>query len=280
MCVLCVCVCVCVCVCLCTAFISQVANIPGHFDKGDMIPSNQQRRPPPYTHPPLSSSSSSQFKHLRVPENLPHHAPKGPGPDSLADPYERLLQLAEGPRGQHRRPVPPNVFEGPRGHPRGPPFDGQKLGGPPIDGQKPGGFFKLPALKVPEQPNPKDSNDRLWTHSKPVSRLADPVRSNSLAGREQDTLRNQQNNPKIKRAPVAITSRPALQLGAGKNNNNNPSTTKLTNPSLGSFREEEYLAPQRMVKGRGDPMARFRFNQVTSDATPSNRHLRDIRNSQ
>ena len=46
---------------------------------------------------------------------------------------------------------------------------------------------------------------------------------------------------------------------------------------LVGFDEEAYLAPQRMKKGEGDPMKRFQFNQVASDATASNRPLNDVR---
>lgn len=47
---------------------------------------------------------------------------------------------------------------------------------------------------------------------------------------------------------------------------------------LGSFDTEAYLGPQRMLKGTdGDNMKRFQFNQVASDATPPDRHLRDYR---
>ena len=44
------------------------------------------------------------------------------------------------------------------------------------------------------------------------------------------------------------------------------------------FNAESYLAPQRLRKGQGDPMKRFRFNQVASDNTPFNRTLWDVRN--
>lgn len=51
------------------------------------------------------------------------------------------------------------------------------------------------------------------------------------------------------------------------------------NPSLGSLDVEAYLGPQRMLQGQGDPMKRFQFNQVSSDAMPPDRHLKDIRDS-
>ena len=44
------------------------------------------------------------------------------------------------------------------------------------------------------------------------------------------------------------------------------------------FNAESYLAPQRLRKGQGDAMKRFRFNQVASDNTPFNRTLWDVRN--
>lgn len=44
------------------------------------------------------------------------------------------------------------------------------------------------------------------------------------------------------------------------------------------FNAESYLAPQRLREGQGDPMKRFRFNQVASDNTPFNRTLWDVRN--
>ena len=47
---------------------------------------------------------------------------------------------------------------------------------------------------------------------------------------------------------------------------------------LGAFDVEAYLSPQRMLKGQGDPMKAFQFNQVVSDATPPDRWLRDVRN--
>lgn len=47
---------------------------------------------------------------------------------------------------------------------------------------------------------------------------------------------------------------------------------------LGAFDVEAYLSPQRMLKGQGDPMRAFQFNQVVSDATPPDRWLRDVRN--
>ena len=47
---------------------------------------------------------------------------------------------------------------------------------------------------------------------------------------------------------------------------------------LGSFDVEGYLSVQRMEKGDGrDPMKRFQFNQVASDATPPDRFLQDVR---
>ena len=46
---------------------------------------------------------------------------------------------------------------------------------------------------------------------------------------------------------------------------------------LGDFDMERYLSPQRMLKGQGDPMRAFQFNQVASDATPPDRPLRDYR---
>ena len=49
---------------------------------------------------------------------------------------------------------------------------------------------------------------------------------------------------------------------------------------LGGFDTEGYLAPQRMLKGHGDPMRAFQFNQVASDATPPDRLLKDYRDSQ
>ena len=48
-------------------------------------------------------------------------------------------------------------------------------------------------------------------------------------------------------------------------------------PNLDSFDVEAYLAPQRLLKGQGDSMKRFQFNQVASDATPPDRSLRDVR---
>lgn len=56
---------------------------------------------------------------------------------------------------------------------------------------------------------------------------------------------------------------------------------RMMNSSLAvleGFDTEAYLAPQRMKKGEGDPMERFKFNQVASDAIPSNRPLQDARN--
>ena len=49
---------------------------------------------------------------------------------------------------------------------------------------------------------------------------------------------------------------------------------------LGLFDIESYLSFQRMVIGEGDPMKRFQFNQVASDATPPDRYLKDYRNQQ
>lgn len=49
-------------------------------------------------------------------------------------------------------------------------------------------------------------------------------------------------------------------------------------PHLGEFDVEAYLSPQHMLKGQGDPMKAFQFNQVASDATPPNRWLQDVRN--
>lgn len=46
---------------------------------------------------------------------------------------------------------------------------------------------------------------------------------------------------------------------------------------LGGFDMESYLAAQRMLEGQGDPMKRFQFNQVASDATPPDRYLKDYR---
>ena len=48
---------------------------------------------------------------------------------------------------------------------------------------------------------------------------------------------------------------------------------------LGTFDVESYLSAQRMVEGEGDAMKNFQFNQVASDATPPNRHLRDFRHN-
>ena len=49
------------------------------------------------------------------------------------------------------------------------------------------------------------------------------------------------------------------------------------NPNLGSLDVEAYLGPQRMLQGQGDPMKKFQFNQVASDSTPPDRHLKDVR---
>ena len=49
-------------------------------------------------------------------------------------------------------------------------------------------------------------------------------------------------------------------------------------PHLGEFDVEAYLSPQRMLKGQGDPMKAFQFNQVASDGVPPNRWLQDVRN--
>lgn len=47
--------------------------------------------------------------------------------------------------------------------------------------------------------------------------------------------------------------------------------------ALGEFDMEAYLSAQRMKEGGGDPMKNFQFNQVTSDATPPDRYLKDVR---
>ncbi len=46
---------------------------------------------------------------------------------------------------------------------------------------------------------------------------------------------------------------------------------------LGGFDVEGYLSGQRLEEGKGDPMKRFQFNQVASDATPPDRFLVDVR---
>ena len=48
---------------------------------------------------------------------------------------------------------------------------------------------------------------------------------------------------------------------------------------LGSFNMVAYLSAQQMEAGEGDPMKKFQFNQVASDATPPDRHLIDVRHS-
>jgi len=48
---------------------------------------------------------------------------------------------------------------------------------------------------------------------------------------------------------------------------------------LGGFDTEGYLAPQRMLKGQGDPMRAFQFNQVASDGTHPDRQLTDFRDA-
>ena len=52
----------------------------------------------------------------------------------------------------------------------------------------------------------------------------------------------------------------------------------MLSPHLGEFDVEAYLSPQRMLKGQGDPMKAFQFNQVASDAILPNRWLQDVRN--
>ena len=55
---------------------------------------------------------------------------------------------------------------------------------------------------------------------------------------------------------------------------------EMMNKSLAvikGFDKESYLAPQRMRIGEGDPMMRYKFNQMTSDSTPCNRPLQDFR---
>lgn len=55
---------------------------------------------------------------------------------------------------------------------------------------------------------------------------------------------------------------------------------KSSNKSLllGSvFSPEGYLAAQHMIKGQGNPMKKFQFNQIASDNTKFDRVLWDVR---
>lgn len=68
----------------------------------------------------------------------------------------------------------------------------------------------------------------------------------------------------------------AVDVPLNKFNDNKQTLSRI--PSLGLFDMESYLSIQRMAKGEGDPMKRFQFNQVASDATPPDRYLKDYRN--
>ena len=72
-----------------------------------------------------------------------------------------------------------------------------------------------------------------------------------------------------------LKSRTVITKGLYPASQKKPSTHS---PHLGEFDVEAYLSPQRMLKGQGDPMKAFQFNQVASDAIPPNRWLQDARN--
>lgn len=89
----------------------------------------------------------------------------------------------------------------------------------------------------------------------------------------------------LREHPVSQTAR--LKVGQGFSDSHEDMKPGLRNGvkqrstflELGAFDAESYLLAQKMEKDEGDPMKRFQFNQVVSDATPPDRYLVDVRNS-